>query len=62
MKFRITEGANSINGERIYYVYEVGVDGTTRYMHGAAKLEDARAFVQRKLNPKAEILIEEIGS
>jgi hypothetical protein len=60
MKFRITQGVNSIDGNPIFYVYKSIVNDAWTYVHGASKEEDARAFVERQLNKVAEKVIAEI--
>lgn len=62
MKFRITEGVNDYNGERFFRVYEVNDSGDARYCTGTTSLDEARAYVQRRLHPAQEKVLEEHGS
>jgi len=61
MKFQIREAVNKFDGNPIFHIYEW--DATTNrwsYKSGTATENDARAYVDRFLNPKPERLVAEI--
>jgi len=61
MKFRITEGVNKYDGNPIFNIYEWDAQmNHWSYKTGLSKEEDARAYVDRFLNPKPERLVAEI--
>lgn len=59
MKFRITKGQNSCDGNDIFYVYEFR-DNRWAYATGFAHEADARTYVARRVAAPPEVIISEI--
>ena len=61
MKFKITQAVNRFDGNAIFHVYEWDIANEMwRHLHGTAREEDARAYIDRALNPVPEKVIAEI--
>jgi hypothetical protein len=61
MKFRITQGTNSVDGSKIYRVYRMEGD-TQIYLTASGTLENAHQQVTRLMNPQPEVIIQDIES
>jgi hypothetical protein len=65
MKFRITEGVNKNDGNKIFYVYEEetsAISGAKRwaYRYGSGTEQDCRDYVARAANPVEERVVADI--
>jgi hypothetical protein len=61
MKYRITQGTNSLDGSPIFRIYLI--EGETQiYLSASNTIENARQQVKRIMNPQTEVTIEEIES
>jgi hypothetical protein len=60
MKYRITQGTNSLDGSPIFRIYRIGE--TQIYLAASNTIENARQQVKRIMNPQDEVTVEEIES